>query len=56
MPVISMKEVGVDAEIIEDGTTFEENAQIKAREQLQSFLPNDIVLADDSGLEIDCSG
>ena len=31
MPVISMKEVGVDPEIIEDGTTFEENAQIKAK-------------------------
>ena len=52
MPVISMKEVGVDPEIIEDGTTFEENALIKARE-VAKLLPNDIVLADDSGLEVD---
>lgn len=29
--VVSMKEAGVDAEIIEDGTTFEENAVIKPR-------------------------
>lgn len=52
MPVISMKEVGVDPEIIEDGTTFEENALIKAR-VVAKLLPNDIVLADDSGLEVD---
>lgn len=52
MPVISMKEVGVDPEIIEDGITFEENALIKARE-VAKLLPNDIVLADDSGLEVD---
>ena len=52
MPVISMKEAGVDPEIIEDGTTFEENALIKARE-VAKILPNDIVLADDSGLEVD---
>ena len=52
MPVISMKEVGVDPEIIEDGTTFEKNSLIKARE-VAKLLPNDIVLADDSGLEVD---
>lgn len=52
MPVISMKEAGVDPEIIEDGTSFEENALIKARE-VAKLLPNDIVLADDSGLEVD---
>lgn len=52
MPVISMKEAGVDPEIVEDGTTFEENALIKARE-VAKLLPEDIVLADDSGLEVD---
>lgn len=52
MPVISMREAGVDPEIIEDGVTFEENALIKARE-VAKLLPNDIVLADDSGLEVD---
>ena len=31
LPVYSMKEAGVDVEIIEDGISFEENAEIKAR-------------------------
>lgn len=52
LPIYSMKEAGVDTEIVEDGVTFEENAEIKAR-AVSRFLPNDIVLADDSGLEID---
>ena len=52
MPVHSMKEAGVEADIVEDGMTFEENAEIKAR-AVSRLLPNDIVLADDSGLEID---
>ena len=34
------------------GTTFEENAQIKAK-AIAKYLPDDIILADDSGLEID---
>lgn len=29
--VISMKEAGITAQIVEDGTTFEENAVIKAK-------------------------
>lgn len=52
IPVLSMKEAGISAEIVEDGTTFEENAAIKA-ETIRN-LTGDIVLADDSGLEIDC--
>lgn len=52
MPVYSMKELGIDTEIVEDGVTFEENAEIKAR-AIARFLPEDIILADDSGLEID---
>lgn len=52
MPVLSMKEAGVEVDVEENGTTFEENAVIKARE-IQKMVPNDIVLADDSGLEID---
>ena len=47
-----MKEAGVNEEIVEDGMTFEENAEIKAR-AVSRVLTNDIVLADDSGLEID---
>lgn len=52
IPVISMKEAGVSADIVEDGSTFEENAMIKAR-AIAKMLPEDIVMADDSGLEID---
>lgn len=52
MPVLSMKEAGVEVEVEENGTTFEENAVIKAR-AIQKMAPGDIVLADDSGLEID---
>ena len=50
--ILSMKEAGVDPEIIEDGTTFEENATIKAR-AVHALLPDSIVLADDSGLVVD---
>lgn len=52
IPVISMKEAGVSADIVEDGSTFEENAMIKAK-AIAKMLPEDIVMADDSGLEID---
>jgi XTP/dITP diphosphohydrolase len=48
----SMKEAGVDCEIVEDGTTFEENSLIKAHE-VSKYVKDAIVLADDSGLEID---
>ena len=50
--IVSMKEAGVDPDIDENGTTFEENAMIKARE-VSKLLPDDLVLADDSGLEVD---
>lgn len=49
--IMSLKEAGINADIVEDGTTFEENAVIKA-ETIQK-LSGAIVLADDSGLEID---
>ena len=52
MPIVSMKEAGIDVDVVEDGTTFEENALIKATE-IAKVAPNCIVLADDSGLEID---
>ena len=47
-----MKEAGVDIDIVEDGMSFEENAEIKAR-TVSRVRTNDIVLAEDSGLEID---
>lgn len=52
IPIYSIKELGIKADIVEDGISFEENAGIKAR-AIARLLPNDIVLADDSGLEID---
>ena len=52
MPILSMKEAGIDVEVVEDGATFEENALIKATE-IAKMTENCIVLADDSGLEID---
>ena len=52
LPILSMKEAGVSADIVEDGKTFLENALIKAR-AISRLLPNDVIMADDSGLEID---
>ncbi len=49
--ILSMKEAGIATDIIENGTTFEENAIIKAKAVAKET--GHIVLADDSGLEID---
>ncbi len=49
--VITMEEAGINTDIDETGTTFEENAAIKA--ETVRDLCGEIVLADDSGLEID---
>lgn len=49
--VLSLKEAGIHADIVEDGTTFEENAIIKAKTICD--ITGDVVLADDSGLEVD---
>ena len=52
--ILSLKEAGVPADAEENGTTFEENALIKAR--AAAAHTDAIVLADDSGLEIDYLG
>ncbi len=49
--VITMKEAGIEIDIVEDGKTYEENAMIKARAVAE--YTDAIVMADDSGLEID---
>jgi XTP/dITP diphosphohydrolase len=49
--VLSMKEAGIVVDVVEDGETFEENSLIKARAIAE--YTDAIVLADDSGLEID---
>jgi XTP/dITP diphosphohydrolase len=41
--------------VVEDGTTFEANARKKA-ESYSRYVPGEIVLADDSGLEVDVLG
>ena len=51
MEVVSMKEAGIVIDIEENGRTYEENAMIKAR--AVAAHTHDIVMADDSGLEID---
>ena len=56
MEILSMKEAGISVDIEENGATFEENALIKASaiaEIPEVKTMNAIVLADDSGLEID---
>lgn len=56
--ILSQKEAGIVADVVEDGKTFEENALIKATaiagvvHEMPEYK-NAVVLADDSGLEID---
>lgn len=52
LEILSMKEAGIKADVMEDGTTFEENACKKVTE-IAKLAPDDMILADDSGLEID---
>lgn len=54
MEVLSMKEAGANPDIQEDGSTFAQNAEIKARAVWE--CTGGIVLADDSGLVVDYIG
>ena len=63
--VLSLREIGFEAEIEETGTTLEENSMIKARAVADFIMANgqmangegvDGVFADDTGLEIDALG
>jgi XTP/dITP diphosphohydrolase len=52
--LVTLDQLGIEGDPIEDGATFEANAAIKARFGLRaSGLPT---LADDSGLEVDALG
>lgn len=51
LEILSLKDIGLTVDIIEDGATFEENAIIKAKTIME--YTGEIVMADDSGLEID---
>lgn len=50
--IVSMEEEGIKIDIEETGMTYEENALIKAR-AIAQLSPEDIIMAEDSGLEID---
>lgn len=52
--VLSLRDVHIDTDVEETGTTFVENALLKARFYAQEA--NMLALADDSGLEIDALG
>lgn len=55
--VFSLKEMGIDIDVVEDGETFEENAKKKCSEIYKELIKrkeqNFIVIADDSGLEVE---
>lgn len=51
IPVLSLGEAGISAEIDENGSSFEENARIKAETIMR--MTGEVVMADDSGLQID---
>ena len=49
--VLSLEDVGIKADVEETGSTFEENAVLKAR--AYAAMSGELTLADDSGLEVD---
>jgi XTP/dITP diphosphohydrolase len=49
--LVSLKDAGIEVDIEENGTTFEENAIIKAKAIME--MTGGVVMADDSGLEVD---
>ncbi|MGL6187003.1 MAG: RdgB/HAM1 family non-canonical purine NTP pyrophosphatase [Clostridium chrysemydis] len=57
LSIKSLKEEGIDIDVVEDGKTFEENSMKKAKEIKEYLLSKGqkdfIVMADDSGLSVD---
>ena len=56
--VVSLKDIGFTGDIVEDGQTFEENSEIKAKAVKEFCNKNkieyDIITTDDAGLCVDC--
>ncbi|MCY6369713.1 XTP/dITP diphosphatase [Clostridium ganghwense] len=52
LEIISLKEAGIDIDVVENGSTFMENAHIKARE-IHKLVGDCMIMADDSGLMVD---
>ena len=50
--IVRPKDIGLELDVDENGTTFEENALIKAKAFAEAS--GIVTLADDSGLEVDC--
>ena len=53
--ILSLREAGIDIDVVEDADTFEGNALKKAREVF-AVADADAVLSDDSGLMVDARG
>ena len=53
--ILSLREAGIDMDVVEDANTFEGNALKKAREVF-AVADADAVLSDDSGLMVDALG
>lgn len=53
--ILSLRDIGFDGEIVEDGDTFEANSLIKAR-AAAAAAPDCIAFADDSGIAVDALG
>lgn len=55
--VLSLRDIGLNIDVEEDGITFEENAKKKSKEIYKELIKrgesNFIVMADDSGLEVE---
>ncbi|MCD4686466.1 MAG: non-canonical purine NTP pyrophosphatase [Anaerolineae bacterium] len=51
--ILAPGDVGLDLDVVEDGTTLEANAAAKARAYMQHLGDNIVVLGDDTGVEID---
>lgn len=56
LEILSLKEVGINVDVEENGTTFIENAHIKAIEIYKLLEDGSMVMADDSGLMVDALG
>lgn len=52
LKILSLKEAGIDVDVEENGTTFMENALIKAR-AIKALCKDAMVLSDDSGLSVE---
>ena len=56
LEILSLKDIGFNEEIIEDGKTFEENSMIKAKaikEYCKNNNINEVIITDDAGLCVD---